>query len=109
LGELFGGDLEASPQTSGKPTTGLGSSRGLLPGVALIETGVVAEGSESAGSEPNGLDFLARGDVGRAKLLLSRIPAARTAAIPAASQNRWQSLTARTSVRWLGRSLALGW
>ncbi|MFM7038385.1 MAG: hypothetical protein ACKO2L_11755, partial [Planctomycetaceae bacterium] len=44
---------------------------------------------------PNGLDFLAGGGAGRAKLLLSRIPAARTAAIPAASQNRGQSLTAR--------------
>jgi len=54
-----------------------------------------------------GLDFPARGSAGRAKLLLSRIPAARTAAIPAASQNCWQSLTVRTSVRWLGRSLTL--
>ncbi|MGV2338071.1 MAG UNVERIFIED_CONTAM: hypothetical protein LVR18_29670 [Planctomycetaceae bacterium] len=56
---------------------------------------------------PNGVDFLARGSAGRAKLLLSRIPAASVSSIRAASQKRWQSLTARTSVRRLGRSLAL--
>jgi len=33
---------------------------------------------------PNGVDFLAKGAAGRAKLLLSRIPAASAAPIPAA-------------------------
>jgi hypothetical protein len=42
----------------------------------------------------------------RAKLLLSHIPAANTSAIPAAPQKYRQSLTARTSAWWLGRSLA---
>ena len=56
---------------------------------------------------PNGVDFPAAGGTGRAKLLLSHIPAARAAPIPAAPRKRWQSLTARTSVRWLGRSLAI--
>ena len=37
-----------------------------------------------AGCEPNGVDFLAKGAAGRAKLLLSRIPAASAAPIPAA-------------------------
>jgi hypothetical protein len=36
------------------------------------------------GRLPNGVDFLARGGAGRAKLLLSRIPAASAAPIPAA-------------------------
>jgi len=50
----------------------------------MIERRVAAEGSQSAGPEPDGLDFLAIGGAGRAKLLLSRIPAASNAAIPAA-------------------------
>jgi hypothetical protein len=36
------------------------------------------------GLPPNGVDFLAKGAAGRAKLLLSRIPAASAAPIPAA-------------------------
>ena len=59
------------------------------------------------GRKPNGLDFLAGASLGRAKLLLSRIPAASAAPTPAAPSKRWQSLTAETSLRWLGRSLAL--
>jgi hypothetical protein len=38
----------------------------------------------SRGLAPNGVDFLAKGAAGRAKLLLSRIPAASAAPIPAA-------------------------
>ncbi|MFM8475081.1 MAG: hypothetical protein ACKOEO_04715, partial [Planctomycetaceae bacterium] len=41
---------------------------------------------EKLGRQPRGLDFLAGGGAVRAKLLLSRIPAARTAPIPAAAQ-----------------------
>jgi hypothetical protein len=44
---------------------------------------------------------------GRAKLLLSRIAAESAAPPPAAPQKRWQSLTTRSSVRWLGRNLVL--
>jgi hypothetical protein len=58
------------------------------------------------GLPPNGIGFLARRSVGRAKLLLSRIPAASVSSIPAAPQKRWQTLTARTSVQRLGWSLA---
>ena len=56
---------------------------------------------------PHHLPTALTGVDGRAKLPLSRIPAARTAPIPAASQIRRQSLTAQTSVRWLGRGLTL--
>jgi hypothetical protein len=62
-----------------------------------------AETRRAAGRQSNGVDFLARVGAGRAKLLLSRM----LAASAAAPQKCWQSLTARTSVRWLGRSLAL--
>ena len=60
-----------------------------------------------AGREPNGVDFLAGAGAGRAKLLLSRIPAASAAPISAAPLKRWQLTTTRTSVWWLGRSLAV--
>jgi hypothetical protein len=60
------------------------------------------------GLPPNGIGFLARRSAGRAKFLLSRIPAASVSSIPAAPQKRWQALTTRTSVQRLGRSLALG-
>ncbi|MEY3172264.1 MAG: hypothetical protein RLZZ436_177 [Planctomycetota bacterium] len=66
-------------------------------------------GHFTRGLPPCGIGFLARRSVGRAKLLLSRIPAPSVSSIPAAPQKRWQPLTARTSVQRLGWSLALGW
>jgi hypothetical protein len=58
------------------------------------------------GFPPRGIGFLTRRIAGRAKLLLSRIPAASVSSIPVAPQKRWQVIIARTSVQRLGRSLA---
>jgi hypothetical protein len=66
----------------------------------------IREDCPAAWRQPNGIGFLTRRSVGRAKLLLSRIPAASVSSITAAPQKRWQTLTPRTSVQRLGRSLA---
>ncbi|MFM8477427.1 MAG: hypothetical protein ACKOEO_16725, partial [Planctomycetaceae bacterium] len=62
-----------------------------------LKNGVGCQSGEwlDGGCPSNGVDFLAGGSAGRAKLLLSRIPAASAAPIPAAPLKRWQSLTAR--------------
>jgi hypothetical protein len=66
-----------------------------------------ASAASVARGAPNGRGFLARRIAGRAKLLLSRIPAASVSSIPAAPQKRWQAIIARTSVQRLDRSLAV--
>jgi hypothetical protein len=80
-------------------------SHSILTSQALLSRAL--PGSFARGLPPKGFGFLVKGSAGRAKLLLSRIPAASVSSIPAASQKLWQALTTRTSIRRLGRSLAL--